>query len=168
MIKKPHVLDVGNHAKILSLLRQMAGSANLSWYDDKVHAVARQWFLLASQHLRVARQLVARPRDWRAVVSRSYYGAYNSSRSVRYIVKGQIRLDGEDHQAVGDLPADFPSTAAWSGFLTDLRKDRNIADYDAWPGMRGSLSFEPSQSFSRAEEFLKLSKGYLRSRGIVI
>ncbi len=168
MTKKPAVLDVGNHGKILALLKQMAGTANLSWYDDKVHAVARHWILLASQHLRVARQLVAIPRHWRAVVSRSYYAAYNSSRSVRYIVKGQIRLDGEDHQAVGDLPDDFPSAVAWSGFLTELRKDRNIADYDAWPGMRGSLSLEPSESFSRTEEFMKLSKVYLRNRGIKI
>jgi sulfur relay (sulfurtransferase) DsrC/TusE family protein len=168
MTKKPHVLDVGNHAKILHLLEQMAGQADLTWYDQKVHAVARYWILLASQHLRVARQLVANPRHWRAVVSRSYYAAYNCSRSVRYIVKGQIRLDGEDHQAVGDLPGDFPSVPAWSSFLTELRKDRNIADYDAWPGMRGSLSLEPNKSFARTEEFTKLSKVYLRSRGIKI
>jgi hypothetical protein len=168
MTKKPHILDLGNHGKVLLLLKQMAGGADLSWYDQEVHAVARYWLLLASQHLRVARHLLAKPRDWRALVSRSYYAAYNSSRSVRYIVRGQIRLDGEDHQAVGDLPADFPSAVAWSSFLTELRKDRNIADYDAWPGMRGSLSLEPSVSFSRTEDFIKLSKVYLRNRGIKI
>src|SRR6266851_5208049 len=168
MTKKPAVLDVGNHGKILALLKQMAGTANLSWYDDKVHAVARHWILLASQHLRVARQLVAIPRHWRALVSRSYYAAYNSSRSVRYVVKGQIRLDGEDHQAVGDLPSDFPQAATWSTFLTDLRKDRNMADYDAWPGVRGSLSLEPIDSFLGVREFMKISRGYLRQRGVMV
>ena len=168
MTKRPHILDLGNHGKVLNLLTQMAGGANLSWYNDRVHAVARQWLLLASQHLRIARQLVAAPRYWRATVSRSYYAAYNASRSVRYVVKGQIRLDGEDHQAVGELPDDFPLKAKWSTFLTDLRKDRNIADYDAWPGMRGSLSLEPTDSFSGAEDFVKTSKAYLRGRGIPI
>jgi hypothetical protein len=40
MTKKPLILDVGNHGKPLHLLTQMAGGANLSWYYDKVHAVA--------------------------------------------------------------------------------------------------------------------------------
>jgi len=168
MTKRPLILDVGNHAKILNLLSQMAGGANLSWYNDRVHAVARQWLLLAYQHLHIARQLVGKPRHWRAAVSRSYYAAYNASRSVRYVVRGQIRLDGEDHQAVGDLPDDFPLKAKWSTFLTDLRKDRNIADYDAWPGIRGSLSLEPTRSFSSAQEFVKTSRAYLRGRGIQI
>ncbi len=41
-------------------------------------------------------------------MSRSYYAAYNVSRSVRYLVKGFVKFDAEDHRIVGDLPTDFP------------------------------------------------------------
>lgn len=166
MSKKPHILELGNHAKVLVVLEHIAGGSDLSWYDKRVCEVAQHWFRLASQHLRVARRLISRPRDWRAVVSRSYYAGYNASRSVRYVVNGSVRFGADDHQAVGDLPQDFPQRASWSTFLVDLRKDRNIADYEPWVGMRSTLSQAPTFSLTRVEDFVRQSKLYLRRRGI--
>ena len=166
MGKKPHILELENHAKVLRVLDHIADGSDLSWYNKRVWEVARQWFLLASQHLRVARRLISQPRDWRAVVSRSYYAGYNASRSVRYVVNGSVKFGADDHQAVGDLPQDFPQRASWSTFLVDLRKDRNIADYEPWIGMRSTLSQAPSSSLSRVEDFVRQSKLYLRGRGI--
>ena len=163
---RPHIIDVGNHAKILALLKQMAGSASLPWYDENVHQVVRRWLVLASQHLGVARHLAARPRQWRSTVSRSYYAAYNASRSVRYFVDGQVKLTAEDHQSVGDLPDDFPNKGVWSSFLTDLRKDRNIADYEPWLGARKTLSLPPHDSYLKTRELLTVCRAYLRGRGV--
>jgi hypothetical protein len=165
---RPHIIEVGNHAKILALLRQMAGGANLAWYDLKVYEVVRRWLLLASQHLGVARRLVTKPRQWRSTVSRSYYAAYNASRSVRYFVQGQVKLTGEDHQSVGELPNDFPNRASWSSFLTDLRKDRNIADYEPWPEAKLMLSLPPRDSYLKARELLTVSRAYLRGKGVPV
>jgi len=165
---RPHIIEVGNHAKILALLKLMAGGANLSWYDQKVYEVVHRWLLLASQHLGVASRLVAKPRQWRSTVSRSYYAAYNASRSVRYFVHGQVKLTGEDHQSVGELPDDFPNRATWSSFLTDLRKDRNIADYEPWPEARQTLSLPPRDSYLKARELLTVCRAYLRGKGVVI
>lgn len=168
MTKRPQILELGNHAKILQVLKHIAGRSNLNWYDARVREAARHWFLLAAQHLRIARRLSSRPRDWRAVVSRSYYAAYNVSRSVRYLVHGFVKFDGSDHTIVGDLPADFPQRASWSTFLVDLRKDRNVADYAPWTGMLSTLSQLPEFSLDRVEQFVKESKQYLRARGIKI
>lgn len=166
MSKRPRILELGNHAKVLQVLKHMAEGADLRWYEGSVVDVARHWLLLASQHLRAARHGLARARDWRAVVSRSYYAAYNASRGVRYVVNGFVKLDADDHKIVGDLPADFPDRASWSTFLVDLRKDRNIADYEPWEGIKSTLAQTPSASIGRAEEFLRQTKLYLRRRGI--
>ncbi len=168
MTKKPEILELGSHARVLRILKSHSGRSNISWYHDAVRNVAHYWLLLASQHLRVARQLVSEPRVWRTVVSRSYYAAYNASRSVRYLVKGSVKLDATDHQDVGDLPDDFPRRAAWSTLLTEMRKDRNIADYEPWTGIRSSLSHAPSVSLARADEFLRESKAYLRAKGVQV
>jgi len=166
LTKKPEILELGNHARVLRILKSHSGRSNVRWYHDAVRNVAHHWFLLASQHLRVARQLVSEPRVWRTVISRSYYAAYNASRGVRYLVKGSVKLDASDHQDVGDLPDDFPQRPAWSTFLTEMRKDRNIADYEPWIGMRSTLSHPPSVSVTRTDEFLRESKAYLRAKGI--
>lgn len=165
MTKRPEILELGNHARILRILKSHSGTSDVTWYDDAVSNVGHHWLLLAAQHLRVAQQLRAEPRVWRAVISRCYYAAYNASRSVRYLVKGVVKLDATDHQEVGDLPDDFPRRAAWSTFLTEMRKDRNIADYEPWTGVRSTLSRAPGASFASAEEFLRESKTYLRSKG---
>jgi len=168
VIKRPDILEVGNHAKVRRVLEGLAGGTSLAWYHDGVRIVARHWFLLARQHLRVAQQIDTEPRFWRSVVSRAYYAGYNCSRCVRYLVRGSIKFDASDHQEVGDLPDDFPQRAVWSTFLTDMRKDRNLADYEPWKGARLGLSIAPTASVARVREFLKVSRSYLLGKGISI
>lgn len=168
MTKRPHILELGNHAEVLRLLKKMAGKSKFNWYHDNVRETGRSWFLLAAQHLRVAHRLDGQPRNWRAVVSRSYYAAYNVSRTVRYLVNGFVKFDASDHTIVGDLPKDFPQRALWSTFLVDLRKDRNIADYEPWAGVRATLSQEPRITLDKVKQFTKESKEYLRTKGIKI
>lgn len=166
MSTKPPILELGNHARVLRILELISGRSDLSWYNEEVHAVVCRWVNLAMQHLRTARGLAPKPRNWRGVVSRSYYAAYNASRALRYAVSGSIKLDVDDHKVVGDLPPDFPNRAAWSTFLIDLRKDRNLADYEPWTKTLSALSERPRTSLDRTEEFLRQSKTYLRKKGI--
>jgi len=160
------ILELGNHAKARQILRQLAGALDFGWYDAAVFDVARRWVLLGECHLRNAKARAAKPREWRALVSRTYYAAYNVSRSVRYVVTGSVRLDVKDHQEVGELPDDFPDRALWSTFLVDLRKDRNLADYEPWKDMRMGLSHRPSESVRKVAVFIRTAKAYLRGRGV--
>jgi hypothetical protein len=167
-IKRPEILSLGNHAQALGVLEKIAGGSDLHWYHEAVHAVAREWYQLSSHHMRAGRQLLSRPRNWRAVVSRSYYAAYNASRAVRYFVKGAVAFDSKDHQLVGDLPTDFPDAASWATFVNELRRDRNIADYEPWKDVRTKLSDSPSSSLNRVEKFISVARLYMRNRGMKI
>lgn len=164
-IKRSPLLAIRNHLETGNVLRHLAGKASLSWYEDEVVGNTRNWFRLGSQHLQMAVRLASAPKQWRAAVSRCYYGAYNFSKSVRYLVGGAVKADATDHQEVGDLPPDFPNVASWQSFLVSLRKDRNIADYEPWPQARRALSDKPVNLVARAQQFSKEVRRYLTTKG---
>ena len=72
------ILELGNHAKALQVLRQVGSTVDFAWYNAAVFDVARRWLLLGECHLRAAKSLEGRPREWRSVVSRAYYAAYSA------------------------------------------------------------------------------------------
>ena len=39
----------------------------------------------------------------RVTYSRSYYAAYNASKSIRYIVNGSVSLAGDDHKKAPEI-----------------------------------------------------------------
>ena len=159
-------LKIRNHREVGAVLADFANGADLVWYNEAASAVCARWFRLGQQHLRAARQLAADARNWRGAQSRCYYAVYNASKSIRYFVNGSVRLDHRDHKAAGDFPADFPNRARWFSFVTDLRRDRNIADYDPWIGVRNSLKYEPLQAVRETEKFLETCRRYLATRGV--
>ena len=140
-------LKLRNHREVRNLLEQLAAGADLSWFDRAAVTICKRWFRLAQQHLRVANQLLVSRRHWRSTVSRCYYAVYCSSKSVRYYVTGSVKLDAEDHKYIGDLPNDFPSRSHWSNFAVELRRDRNLADYEPWNHVRRSLTYAPGDAF---------------------
>lgn len=164
---QPRILEIDNHAKVSQVLNSIAAGADLGWYNQEVKKTAQRWLRLGTGHLLVAGHLVSRPRDWRSAVSRSYYGAYNVSKCIRYCVTGFVRFDASDHKLVGDLPNDFPDRGSWSAFLVELRQDRNFADYEPWEATKSQLSHAPKESVDRVREFVRASKGYLRKKGWV-
>lgn len=167
-IHRPEILELDNHAKVSRILRSVGNRTDLGWYNDAVHEVVQKWFTLGRYHLRIARTLNSRPREWRTIVSRNYYAAYNFSRGVRYLVNGTVKYDSSDHQAVADLPSDFPNHATWESFLIELRFDRNLADYEPWNGAFRKLFRSPDTSLDMVTELWKEARFYLKDRGMKI
>jgi hypothetical protein len=161
-------LKLRNHGEVRRILDSVAAGADLSWFDQAAIDVCKRWFRLGQHHLQIAKRLQPSPRDWRSIVSRSYYAAYNASKCVRYYVNGSVKLDADDHKHVGDLPDDFPQRAYWSTFLVELRHDRNLADYEPWDHVRKSLTYPASTAVGRTTMFLQQSKHYLKGRGVVL
>lgn len=160
------VLKLHNHGLVRTFLASLSSDPRLQHLDEAVHAQTRAWLGLGRKHLRVARLLRSTSGDWRSVVSRAYYAAYNGSKAIRYLVHGSVRLDGDDHKHVADLPGDFPDREYYATFLTDLREARNKADYDPWPDTFRELPRSPEELLTGAEAFLRAVIGYLGLRGV--
>ena len=160
-------LKLQNHREVRRILEGFAEGSDLAWFDRVPVAVCKRWVRLAQHHLHVARLLTSSRRNWRSVVSRCYYAVYTSSRTVRYYVSGFVKLDVEDHKKVGDLPDDFPNKSHWSNFAVELRRDRNLADYEPWEHVRRSLTYEPTDALEESSRFVQECRDYLRQRGVL-
>jgi hypothetical protein len=157
---------IRNHIELRNILVAIGKGIEFSWFDDATATICRRCFRLSQQHLRIAGQLAISNRNWRSTISRCYYAAYNASRSVRYLVSGFVKLDGEDHKHVGDLPDDFPDRANWSNFTVELRRDRNTADYEPWDRIRRSLTFDPDEALEKTHGFVRVCRDYLKQKGV--
>jgi hypothetical protein len=164
--KQDQFMRLRNHREVRALIESFADGADLGWFDRAAEATCKKWFRLAHQHLRSARESSENTRRWRTTVSRCYYAVYSCSKSIRYYVTGSVKLDADDHKAVGDLPSDFPNRAHWSTFTTELRRDRNLADYEPWDHVRKSLSYHPTRALQESESFLRAGRRYLTGRGV--
>lgn len=166
MAYETEFIKLGNHREARKILGVVSAGANLAWFETAADTITRQWYRLAQQHLRIARNSAGVPRAWRVVVSRSYYATYNASKSVRYYVDGRVSLEADDHKKVGDLPTDLPERARWSNFATELRRDRNLADYDPWRYTRKALTHQPVAAMTESRDFLIVCRDYLKNRGL--
>ena len=154
--------SVKNHGEFRAALLTLAMNADLGVLDLHVHAVAKKWFLLAREHQ--AEASAADPiTSPRMVYSRAYYAAYNASKAVRYVVRGQVSLRGDDHRKVADLPDRFPDVEAWSAKLPVLYEHRLRADYDNWTNSTAENTCSAAQCLGDATEFLAVAAGFLLS-----
>ena len=167
-MKEDEFLKLGNHREARRILGALPGVPPLVWFDAAAALTARRWFRLSEQHLRVSQLFIATPRAWRAAISRSYYAVYNASKSVRFYVSGRVSRGTDDHAAVGDLPKDFPNRPRWTNFTTELRRDRNLADYEPWRHVRRSLTYQPPQAIAEAKLFVAACRTYLRGKGLTL
>lgn len=161
------VLVLSNFRATQKDLARIAPQVDLDWLDGAAAEVARKWFRLGQKHLRTARCLSNLNREWRSVISRCYYAAYNASKSVRYYAKGQVDLTGKDHQAVGELPNSFPDKAHWASFVDELRRDRNVADYEPWKNARRKLTHSPQDALTKTADFVGRCRDCLREKGVL-
>ncbi|MBU9191285.1 HEPN domain-containing protein [Burkholderia gladioli] len=126
--------------------------------------VGMRWFELGRQHLDEAVRLHAAGCP-RASFSRAYYGAYNASKAVRYLVKGIVSLKGDDHgKASIDLPDDFPDVARWSSKISVLYEHRLRADYDNWATTGTEQILNPDVAINDAAQFMDAARTYLNTK----
>jgi len=161
------IVDLGNHAKVRTILQQYLSAEFVAEYDAAVKEATIRFMRLAEQHLQEARQAGRNKKHWRTMVSRAYYACYSASRAVRYFVTGFVALeDVKDHEKIGELPGDFRDRKQWQDILFEMRKDRNRADYAPWTTTQRMLFAQPAKILARAEAFVQETKAYLRKRGV--
>lgn len=167
---KPPVVDereflklTRNHGEFSQKLRSLGHSAAAADLVENAHYVGLSWFRLADEHLADGKIAASAGSD-RAAYSRSYYAAYNASKSVRYIVTGGVSLAGDDHKEASNLPDDFPDVARWADAVTRLREHRLRADYENWTSTRSEFSMTSKEAIQLAEEFMADAKAYLQTK----
>lgn len=151
-----------NHGEFKATLVSLSMSGELNVLQSHVHSVARRWFELAREHHAEA-STIDPGTNPRTVYSRAYYAAYNASKSVRYVSRGQVSLRGDDHRKVSDLPDSFPDVDAWTAKLPVLYEHRLRADYDKWANTRNENTLSPTECLKEAGNFIEVSAQFLLS-----
>jgi hypothetical protein len=160
--------DFPNHQAARKSLLAILDGQGVAAYDTAVVDTTRLFWRLAQFHLRAAKQANRRPRAWRAAISRAYYAAYSGSKAVRFYTNGQIAADVEDHKKIGALPNGFPNGQSWGSALVDMRFDRNLADYDAWPDCHRRLRRTAEDNVVEAGRFLSDVQSFFQTRGVIL
>jgi hypothetical protein len=161
-----YLVDFPNHGKVRKALASVFTRRSLAKYDAAVSSTVRSYLRLAAAQLRVATASGTNGDAWRTLVSRAYYAAYNASKAVRLYVYGFTANDASDHKNVGELPDDFPTHAQWTSKLIDMRFDRNVADYEPWPGSKAKLKKIPPTTLTDAQQFVTAVRVYLKGKGV--
>jgi uncharacterized protein (UPF0332 family) len=155
---------MGNHGQFREKLRSLGQSSAAAVIEKHSVYVGLCWFRLALEHLEDAGHAIGAGRT-RSAFSRSYYAAYNASKSVRYIVDGAVSLKADDHhKASSGLPDDFPDVDRWSEEVTKLYEHRLRADYDNWASTATDQSLSADHAFKLAKEFVDRCRAYLSQR----
>ncbi|MFT7045804.1 MAG: hypothetical protein ACJAYH_001071 [Celeribacter sp.] len=158
-------LKVGNPKKLIGILDGLLEPEQIELINEQQKLQAKAMFDLGVSHFRFANAL--NNTHWRQRVSRFYYGAYNGSKAIRYMVDGSHSTDSSDHKKIGELPTDFPDRATYSTRLKELRDDRNKCDYDHAARAR-DLFISQADAGVLTSDFLKTALVYLNERGLVL
>jgi hypothetical protein len=161
------VLSLGkNPREVQRHLRPIIGKKATGKIEEDVLKQVKGLFGLGKQQYRFARRLPI-GKDWRQIVSRSYYAAYNVSRAVRLMVHGEYSQDVKDHQRFDQLPGDFPSAATYGNKLGLLRDDRNLCDYDHM-ARPTDLTISATDAIALVGTFIADSVTYLTGKGVKV
>jgi hypothetical protein len=151
-----------NHAEFSSKLRQLGLTQAADRIDANARYVSLRWLALGKEHVAEARAQVESA--GRGAYSKAYYAVYNTSKAVRYLVKGTVSLKGDDHGLASELPDDFPEVDRWAQTITNLYEHRLRADYDNWRETASENSLTPEGAVVVAEEFLQVANDYMIAR----
>ena len=152
-----------NHAEFAEKLRKLGLESAAKLVAANARYVGLRWMGLGRKHLADAHEGLQSDSD-RAAFSRAYYAAYNASKCVRYLVKGNVSLKGDDHGEASELPDDFPEVDQWSQVITSLYEHRLRADYDHWRATGSEMSLSAAEAVDLAGEFLDAADGYIIQR----
>ena len=156
-------LKIGNPQKLIGILDGLIEPDQIERINEQHKLQAQAMFELGVKHYRFAKSQSYS--HWRQRVSRFYYGAYNGSKALRYMVEGSHSTEASDHKKIGDLPQDFIGRATYSTRLKELRDDRNKCDYDHC-ARAGDLFITQVAAEALTRDFLRETQAYLQKRGL--
>jgi hypothetical protein len=120
-------------------------------------------FALGQDHLQFAKSI--NHSIWRQKVSRLYYAAYNTRRSVQLQDSGKYSTDVSDHKEIDNLPNNINNRTIHGSMLKQLRDDRNLADY-SHHGKADDLFVTTQELEEQVEQFINDCKVYLIAAGV--
>jgi hypothetical protein len=163
-MKEPHILLAANNCQRLKRnLAHIIDSTAIQAIEDEINSTVSGLFRLGVEHYQFAASQSRA--QWRQIISRLYYGAYNVSRSVRLHVDGHYHTDSDDHKRVKNLPDDFPNKNTYSNQLESLRSDRNLCDYDHTAD-EADLLISSQDALALVQDFINEARNYLTNRGM--
>lgn len=165
-MKTPHLLlAAGNVNRLRENLRHLLDPAGNLALEREYHENIRGLFRLGSEHLGFATSLPAG--QWRQVVSRSYYAAYNVTRALRLAESGHYSQDSTDHKKIDELPGGLANRMTYKTQLPLLRDDRNVCDYDH-SVTEADLVIPVAQTLTLVAQLAVDARAYLASRGVTV
>ena len=163
-MKTPHLLLAATN------VLQMKNNLSHILEDSAIEAInlelkknITELFSLGLIHYNTAIQ----QREWRQIVSRLYYAAYNIGRAVRLFSDGSFSNKPVDHKMVGIFPDNFPHAAIYFTQFPILREDRNLADYDH-SAQVGDLVISLTEARDLVSTLIEDSRRFLGERGILL
>ena len=165
-MKTPHILLLNKN--VIELRRELGSilsKRSAAAFDQHVRDNVVQLFNLGLNHFNFAR--VQQSTNWRQIVSRCYYGAYNVSKAIRLAVNGQYSKETKDHEKIGELPDDFPEKSTYANRLRLLRDDRNLCDYDHTTA-EADLGMSSSEAIALVDRFVAHARPYLGARKYIV
>lgn len=161
---EPHLLLASsNPLRLIANLRDIVDVNALASIEARLNQECRLLFDLGNGHFAFAGALSRT--DWRQIVSRLYYGAYNVRRAVVLRQSGAFSTDPSDHQRVDALPDDFPDVATFRILMKNLRDDRNLADY-SHAAVESDLLMSADDAIQGVTKFIDHARAYLIQRGV--
>jgi hypothetical protein len=165
-LKSPHLFNAGsNPYNVITNLGGLLSAVQLQILREEVRGIVRSLFALGRSHYEFALTLPVN--QWRQRISRLYYGAYNARRAIALEVDGSFSIDSSDHKNVNQIPDDFPNAAIFKVRITNLREDRNMADYNHL-AQEADLVNPVSDYQELVRQFLAETTAYLTNRGTVV
>lgn len=165
-LREPHLFNAGPNP--LKLVKNLDGLIDATALDSIRREIDRNVALLFSLGLSHYQFACGISRaEWRQRISRYYYGAYNVKRAVALKHSGQFSTDSSDHKAIDQIPDNIENAAAFRVRLSNLRDDRNLADYSHLAIIDDLLS--PPDEWERfVQEFISGAHKYLVAQQVQI
>jgi hypothetical protein len=161
---EPHILLASaNPQRLIKNLSHILTPDQLQLIELEINSNVRSLFLLGEVHYEFA--IKANKKDWRQIVSRLYYAAYNFKRAVSLKSDGTYSTDSTDHQKIDLLPKSLDNAEAYKLQLKNLRDDRNLADYSHL-AVEEDLLGSTEDATALVTKFMNDIKVFLIARGV--
>lgn len=165
-LREPHILLASGNSK--KLMRNLAGvltNSQLTRIQNAVNKNVILLYRLAEDHRNFA--LGVSNSEWRQIISRLYYAAYNSRRALTLACDGAFSTDSSDHQRVDSLPDDFQNRNTFSNKIKNLREDRNLCDYSHL-AEESDLMISVQEAKTVVVDFMSEVSLYLTAKGVAL
>lgn len=159
----PHVLLIGNPYSTINNLQGILIENEIEKIKSAVKKEVQLLYLLGQDHFHFAKSI--NHSIWRQKVSRLYYAAYNTRRSVQLQDSGKYSTDVSDHKDIDNLPQNISNRIIHGSMLKKLRDDRNLADYSQ-NGNVDDLFATTQELEEQVEQFINDCRTYLTASGI--